>query len=85
MQTFGGNTAATAAEWGLFDAAGHLDASGHQGAAMGLTNAANYGMNTAGVRGSPASTGSAFAPGGLGTFDTSGLPGSDRYYGITRR
>lgn len=83
MQGLGGVQAFTgsaAAEWGLFDTS-HLDASGQQGT-MGLGNA-SYGLNTAGVR-APIGTSSAFAAAGLGSFDTSGLSGSDRYY-VARR
>ncbi|KAK4188333.1 hypothetical protein QBC35DRAFT_205134 [Podospora australis] len=78
MQTFPGNTTTS---WDMFDT-GHLDASGHQ-AALALSNA-NYGMNATTIR-TPNNNSSAFTATSLASFDTSGLSGNDRFFGVQRR
>ncbi|AEO65802.1 uncharacterized protein THITE_133081 [Thermothielavioides terrestris NRRL 8126] len=78
VQAFAGSTAS---DWGLFDSS-PLDAAGQQGA-MGMSNA-NYGIGAASVRAS--SNGDpGFSAASLTTFDTSGLGGADRFYGVGRR
>jgi hypothetical protein len=78
VQAFAGSTAS---DWGLFDSS-PLDPAGQQGA-MGMSNA-NYGIGAASVRAS--SNGDpGFSAASLTTFDTSGLGGADRFYGVGRR
>lgn len=82
MANVGSFSTGAATDWGnLFDAS-NLDAAGTQGA-LGLNNA-NYNMNPGSVR-SQQNTGATFPTNTLTNFDTSGLGGSDRYYGVQRR
>ncbi|KAK0729431.1 hypothetical protein B0T21DRAFT_292466 [Apiosordaria backusii] len=69
MQAFSGNTGSS---WDLFDTS-HMDTSGQQ-SALGLANP-NYGINAR-----TSSNSATFGAGGLGNYDTSGLP-----YGVGRR
>ena len=78
VQAFSGNNT----DWGLFDANG-LDSSGGQGA-LGLTGA-NYGVAPANVRASSNPGAAGFTTNNMAAFDTSGLSGNDRFFGMGRR
>lgn len=71
----------TTNDWHMFDT-GSMDTSGNQGALH--LSSTNYGMNAASVR-TPTNSGPAFNSPNMANFDTSGLGGNERYYGVGRR